>query len=64
MKIKVLGCSACKMPYDFSAGIKYDESKCFVMVPLCKKDIKHNKGYDDELIEIEVIENNNITASS
>jgi hypothetical protein len=54
MKIKVPGCSVCGKPYDWSAGIKYDESKDYVYIPSCKCDEKHTQGYTDILIEIEV----------
>lgn len=55
VKIKVLGCSVCKTPYDYSkVGINYDYSKDHALIPLCENDAKHEKGYDDELIEIEV----------
>lgn len=52
-KIKVLGCSVCKLPYDYSAGIKYDSSRAYAQIPLCKDDEKHITGYTDILIEVE-----------
>jgi len=54
MKIKIPGCSVCKRPYDWKEGIRYDDTKCYIFVPLCKDDEKHTQGYNDDLLEIEV----------
>lgn len=54
MKIFIPCCSVCKTPYNFISGIKYDESKCYIMLPLCKHDEKHIDGYTDELLEIDI----------
>jgi len=54
MKIKIPCCSVCKRPYDWKEGIRYDDTKCYIFVPLCKDDEKHTQGYNDDLLEIEV----------
>lgn len=50
--MKVLGCSKCKLPYDYSSGIHYDDSKAYAHIPLCRNDEEHTEGYTDELVEI------------
>ena len=57
MKIKVIGCSVCKIPYDWSFGIHPDLTKEYVLLPMCINWKKHDGGYSDELIEVEINDN-------
>jgi len=53
MKIKILGCSNCKRPYNYTS-IKYDNTISYAEIPLCEGDGKSCIAYTDILIEIDV----------